>query len=661
MSSIPRNGLVWEWLLNWTTVDTNDWTKNNGTATNVTYVSTEKGYQKQAWSFNGTNSWITSTFNIWSTTTFSIVLLFNATNIALLARLFARWQFWNDLTLQLFQSKIIAIIWQSTGSAFIWTQSATLLSNTNYFIVLTYNWASLNLYINWVLSTSDSTTKTIASWAVLTSFWYDVNENKEYFNWKLQSIRCYNRVLTTSEIQNLYLEWLRQLWAWADNILASAVAYYDFNWDANDVIGWNNWVNNLWTFNSSDIFWITRWVNFSANNRHIISQSTITYPSSTIFTYELFIKTSSITNWYLLCNQVANSSIEVPLIISSWKIVFANTTRAVTTNSSITWTIIVNDWTYKHIVWVRNWTNYSIYVNWVLDISATWAAQAMTMWPLTINWRNEINPDNAWVPWIDYLFVRTYSTAKTADEVKELYRLSSIKYLYPFRKQLPLNLRDWLVFWGSWDTSWTTYYDASWAWNNGTLVNSPTLSRTGQHKQYTFNGTTQYITLPNTNITSNLTVWAWIKTSTTWTTKMIILNYTQANDPTAKVAWWQFNITSWNFIQFTSWKFTWITFNTDYKPVTWVTNICDWKYHLVVWQWNWTSLLVYVDWRLEATTAWANAPVYTSNVRSNIWTNEYTPWTRIHYFNWIIENPMIWNKALTQTEIQQLYYSTFTS
>ena len=626
-SSITRwTGLIWQYIFDWNWLDVNDWTKTNLTVTNATYWTSIFGYQKQNAVFWATTSATRASLASIQTICFTIIPTANTKNI---------FQYVTTTSL-------VAI---SAGNAI----TTTGLTNATVYVNWTQTTTIILNQVNTVIITHDSKDATNFN------FWVSS------YLWQLWNTYFYNYKLSESERSNIFKTSIRQLWNWSDWILNSTVAYYDFNWDANDVIGWNNWVNTLWTFNSSDIFWINRWVNFSSNNRHIISKSTITYPYSTIFTYELCIKTSSITNWYLLCNQVANSSIEVPLIISSWKIVFANTTRAVTTNSSITWTIIVNDWTYKHIVWVRNWTNYSIYVNWVLDISATWAAQAMTMWPLTINWRNEINPDNAWVPWIDYLFVRTYSTAKTADEVKELYRLSSIKYLYPFRKKLPLNLRDWLVFWGSWDTSWTTYYDASWAWNNGTFVNSPTLSRTGQHKQYTFNGTTQYITLPNTNITSNLTVWAWIKTSTTWTTKMIILNYTQANDPTAKVAWWQFNITSWNFIQFTSWKFTWTTLNTDYKAVTWVTNICDWKYHLVVWQWNWTSLLVYVDWRLEATTAWANAPVYTSNVRSNIWTNEYTPWTRIHYFNWIIENPMIWNKALTQTEIQQLYYSTFTS
>jgi len=73
-NSIPRNWLVWEWLLDGNALDTS-WNWNNWTATNVTWVKTDKGYQSQAGSFNGSNSKIETsrtipnnnnvTFSIW--------------------------------------------------------------------------------------------------------------------------------------------------------------------------------------------------------------------------------------------------------------------------------------------------------------------------------------------------------------------------------------------------------------------------------------------------------------------------------------------------------------------------------------------------------------------------------------------------------------------
>ena len=52
IDTIPRDGLVGEWLLNGSAYDTNDGVKNNGTATNVTYANTSVGYQKQTGVFN---------------------------------------------------------------------------------------------------------------------------------------------------------------------------------------------------------------------------------------------------------------------------------------------------------------------------------------------------------------------------------------------------------------------------------------------------------------------------------------------------------------------------------------------------------------------------------------------------------------------------------
>jgi len=58
--TIPRSTLVAEYLLDGSAIDTNDGTKNNGTATNVTYANTSVGYQKQYGIFNGSSSKVQS-------------------------------------------------------------------------------------------------------------------------------------------------------------------------------------------------------------------------------------------------------------------------------------------------------------------------------------------------------------------------------------------------------------------------------------------------------------------------------------------------------------------------------------------------------------------------------------------------------------------------
>jgi len=55
---------VGEWLFDNNALDTNDGTKNNGTATNVTYANTDVGYQSKNGSFNGSSSYIRSSSSI---------------------------------------------------------------------------------------------------------------------------------------------------------------------------------------------------------------------------------------------------------------------------------------------------------------------------------------------------------------------------------------------------------------------------------------------------------------------------------------------------------------------------------------------------------------------------------------------------------------------
>jgi hypothetical protein len=76
LSSIPRSGLVGEWLLDGSANDTNDGTKNNGTATNVTYVTSDVGYQKQCGSFNGSTSRINCGTSTVHGNSFSVVVYF---------------------------------------------------------------------------------------------------------------------------------------------------------------------------------------------------------------------------------------------------------------------------------------------------------------------------------------------------------------------------------------------------------------------------------------------------------------------------------------------------------------------------------------------------------------------------------------------------------
>jgi len=59
VTTLNRGGLVGEWKLDGNALDTSG-SGNNGTATNVTFTGTDRGYQSQCGVFNGSSSSVTA-------------------------------------------------------------------------------------------------------------------------------------------------------------------------------------------------------------------------------------------------------------------------------------------------------------------------------------------------------------------------------------------------------------------------------------------------------------------------------------------------------------------------------------------------------------------------------------------------------------------------
>jgi hypothetical protein len=115
--------------------------------------------------------------------------------------------------------------------------------------------------------------------------------------------------------------------------------------------------------------------------------------------------------------------------------------------------------------------------------------------------------------------VRIYNRALSADGIKQLYKIGGT-----FKVNTSINnnrdsLEKGLVGWWTFDRkdmSGVQAYDKSGNGNRGILTNGPvrTISKIGQGME--FDGISSYISLPNTsllNITSNITMAAWVKTT----------------------------------------------------------------------------------------------------------------------------------------------------
>lgn len=558
-NSIPRNGLVWEWVLDGNALDTS-WSWNNWTATNVTYVKTDRWYQSQAWliySWTSTSSnKITTTYSLWAVD-FSLSCWINKNNFKTWAnnedtifwnRSYPNWWFLCFNESWWATNKISLPYWTN-----VWHWNTIFTTNRWYHIVFVQQWNTQKIYVDWNLEISTSFTQ-VSSWTNFT-IWNASTTLDRALAWTIQWVRLYNRVLSQDESQILYLEGLRKLWPTATPkypaLLSGLVGYFRaedtwwttlynlVNWITATRVGWTNTADNLW-------------INKAISNPNY-TWSSLTY--TTGYTFE-------------------------------------------------------NSWSWWSLVTTPAW------------LSATWINRTTTLRDI-------------------FLFSRTLST----DERNLLESLCNSEYPYPTPSYDIASLRDGLVL--DLNEQWL---DLSWNGNNGTLVNSPAVIRQWRAKGLSYNGSNQYMTIPDSSLLDTWlqtpTINLWIKTTNTTGYNMCL---------------WK-----WNSSWFTAWA---LNFNWDWSNQIqfWVydtsdkrsrisTTAFDWKWHMITATWDWTKFKIYVDWveassYLLQTTTPRTMP--NTDWLLHIW-KAY--WSSI-YYNWNIVRPRIRNRALSDKEIQTLYYS----
>lgn len=444
LKTINRNGLIGEWLLDGSWNDSNDWTKNNGTPSNVTYANTDVGMQYKYGSFNGSSSvidipitrtaWANYTISFWVNPT-SINSWLNNENTIF------NWTVW-----VLWEPQVVLNANWATYNDQLWVTSSNgyFFSNTRfstwkwYHVVVRYtSTTETAIYVNWVLDNS------VAYWSWASSRNLRLGTYHTYgrwYNWLLQWVRVWNRAITQDEIYTLYLEWKKKLsWASYSWLMDWLVAYYDMKWDANDVVGGNNWTvtwatlttNNLWlannayTFNGTtnyismwnilDETWsnpysISFWMKYSANQYHMIVGKQLTSGNFT---------------WYMIWYDQW-----------SWNIIFSNVSSP-SNQLEIRLASANRDWNWHHWAFTYDWSKspswVKIYVDWVAQTTTTNVNSLTGSISNSANFniwsRNSWNLPFAW----DLCGVLKFNKVLSADEVKQLYQLTSTTpNIYPF-------------------------------------------------------------------------------------------------------------------------------------------------------------------------------------------------------------------------------------
>ena len=650
-TNIPREWLVWEWLLNWSWADT-AWV-NTWTPVNTTWSSSEKWYVQQTSVLNGTNAYVSTNYPLqaasstsmavwikwnWKVTEYNAIMADHTSsatpyNYNLLHNSNA------DKTIQ------CQIYWK-------WTISWTTVLNANqwYFVVMTHNTSTWDAIIyldwiqDWILSTWTPSTQTWG-WLNIGRAW---DYNGRYFGWNIWLARVYNRVLSEDEIYNLYLEGMRRLWDRASYpaLMNWLVAYYDFKGDANDVWWGNNGTvsgaslttDHLGRSNSAYSFdgvndWITTWGNLWITSFPISISSTFKFNWARL---ELLSWSTASGYYWVNIAALSDGSIFVTYWDGTWggssdRKSFQSATWIFTTWNWYNIQIVCTD--FNTVTMYVNWTQYSVtYSSWTAtSINFSWATYSIwqtLLWPIYWNWT------------IASIFVQ--NKALSLSEWQVINILSNKDYIYPFSKGSTLWLQDWLIMHLDWDGN-----DLSGNGNGGSPVNWPTKIRKNQSSGLQYTSTlNQYIPTWLT-ATSNFTFDAIINAYSNPENWEVMAKY----DGSAKI--WQlylYNVDSKLYLNY--WSVTWtrvtVTSNTVFS--------FNKQYRVTV-SYDWTTTKMYINWVLESSSTttpsdWIDTIPFDISSRNS-------DGRTVRNWNWEIFEPRYWNKALSDKEIEQLHYLTY--
>lgn len=178
---------------------------------------------------------------------------------------------------------------------------------------------------------------------------------------------------------------------------------------------------------------------------------------------------------------------------------------------------------------------------------------------------------------------------------------------------------NWASFTSSWKINWWYYLD----WVNDT------------------------ITVPDIDIIWNCSICMWVKW-TSWVSRAFFDKY----------SWWTnpLSLRTFSWQTFVAQMYDWSTQNAAVSS----TNLSDWQWHhlAAVRDYTWWNLILYVDW--WSWEWWETVSVSDTLAEDLTNNNVYTIWkvqTSGNHLNATIDEPWIWSRALSASDVATLYNS----
>jgi hypothetical protein len=389
-------------------------------------------------------------------------------------------------------------------------------------------------------------------------------------------------------------------------------------------------------------------LHFDGVNDYVqVSIASLTGAAPTAETWSMWVKPSSIGAQVLLENaptlgasqsrRYIKENADGTLTMVPCDVAYsANTTSA----------LAVGQWT--HVVVVSNGSNHKIYMNGKQEVSstivATCALSTVTTFGYGFNTYFNGYMDD----------IRVYNRALNADQIRNLYTSGSSRPTTANTNSSTLtagtNLASGLV--GHWTfdghyLSTTTARDTSGSGNNGAITAAvPIMGVMGQ--AMSFNGSTAKVVAPSIDLNGEMTLSAWFKTNNASTYAALIANNTGSG-------------TDYDYGLFLNYtlpgKLTFLWESSPYIRVTsTATIIVNTWYHVVAVRsgstGNWTAKM-YINGALDNT---ATGITVNPNAVDQVTTiGAPSNWVGSFFFNGSLDDVRIYNRALSATEVKQLY------
>lgn len=397
-TSIPTDGLVLDLPLDW---DANARVGSDWTATNVTWVASERWYTSEVGSFNGSSSYVSHNAPILTTqATFSFWIYPNNAGIWLLS-IVSNWEN-ARYRIDLRNNKLEAIFWwfdKWITTNWTWDTPLVNVDNNIYqYFTITVDWNNIKVYKNWILKQSSlKASDTNTSWST-SLIWcepdsWDIWNLWNWFPWNIGLLKIYNKALSQNEIDALYSEGLRELWPadaeksngypfytpaslneWKVLEISrpqNAWTYYDQSWNGNNGTATNvtdssNGLYNVMSFNGSD--------------SKIETNYSLDWTQTIIFNFE---HNWLSWNFYTIYDNTFSSvdrSFLSYRISSPFFIIYAKWTQII----SDSWLInFIKNKKNRIVIQQSSWDN-KIYINWILRASSTttfsWTSNSIKFW-----------------------------------------------------------------------------------------------------------------------------------------------------------------------------------------------------------------------------------------------------------------------------------------